>query len=59
MRDASERERERKKRGSASETVELNPNFEVWSQSATCDGLRSKGDEERLTSEGRRVKING
>ena len=32
--------------------VELNPKFGVWCQSATCDGLRSKGDEQRLTSEG-------
>ena len=57
-----ERERERARAGTSvrsARAVELNPNFGVWSQSATIDGLRSKGDEQRLTSEGRRVKIDG
>ena len=40
-------------------TLDLSLNFEVWYQSATVDGLRSKGDEERLTSEERRATIDG
>ena len=41
-----------------SATLDLNLNFEVWYQSATVDGLRSKGDEERLTSEERQATID-
>ena len=36
-------------------SLELSPDFGVWSQSATGDGLRSKGDVQQVTSEGRRA----
>ena len=55
---ASERERARAGTSVRSaRAVQLNPNFGVWSQSATIDGLRSKGDEQRLTSKGRGATI--
>ena len=36
-------------------TLELNPNFEVWSQSATCDGLLAAVEGRRTTVDERRA----
>ena len=40
-------------------SLEQSPDFGVWSQSATGDGLRSKGDVQRVASEGRRATSDG